>query len=181
MSSRLVIILGIVLITASCGFRPLYAPASSDSNEIDKFTFETLRTVNISRIRDREGQFLRNKLIELMHPNGRADVVAYNLAIKVAESKSSLAVRRSSDATRANLTITGEYSLVRLDTRDVLIGGAVKSTGGYNIFESEFQTLSAEKSARERALIDVAYQLRLRIATAFATENFKEPDPKKNK
>lgn len=181
MSSRLALILGIVLITSSCGFRPLYAPSGNDKGSPNSFALETFSKINIAIIKDREGQFLRNKLIELMQPAGSASTIEYKLGIALSESKASLAVRRSSNATRANLTVSAGYSLLKLDTGQTLIGGNIKSTSGYNIFESEFQTLSAEKSARERALIDVAHQLRLRIATAFATENFKKPDLRKNR
>ena len=130
--------------------------------------------MEIGQIADREGQFLRNELIELMHPSGRAQIVEYDLGVILSESKSGLAVRRSSDATRANLTMTATFELktreVGEDNR-VIFSGSVKTTSGYNIFTSEFQTLSAEKSARERALKDVAQQLRLRLATEFATDN----------
>lgn len=181
MSFRLPLVLGIVLITASCGFRPLYVPTGTNEAGSSGFALETFSKVNISRIADREGQFLRNKLIELMHPAGKAKVANYNLGVKLSESKASLAVRRSSDATRANLTVTAQYLLLQLDTQKTLVSGVVQSTSGYNIFESEFQTLSAEKSARDRALIDLAHQVRLRIATAFAADNFENPDPKKQK
>ncbi len=76
---------------------------------------------------------------------------------------------QKSDATRANLTIVANYVLKsRVSGADnkVVFSGSVKTTSGYNIFTSEFQTLSAEKSARERALKDVAQQLRIRLATA---------------
>lgn len=170
MSFRFGFILAAVLLTASCGFRPLYAPSGGDTAQSQVFAFDAFRKMEIGHIADRDGQFLRNELIELMHPSGRARVVEYDLGITLAESKTGLAVRRSSDATRANLTMTASYVLGRR-ADETFIAGTVKSTSGYNIFVSEFQTLSAEKSARERALKDVAQQLRLRLATEFASGN----------
>lgn len=167
MSFRFGFILAVVLLTASCGFRPLYAPSGSDSAEEQVFAFDVFRKIHIGLIKDREGQFLRNELLRLLQPSGRAQIVEYNLGIQLAESKASLAVRQSSDATRANLSISAFYSLASLETNTLVASGSLKSTSGYNIFESEFQTLSAEKSARERALNDVAQQIRLRLATEF--------------
>ncbi len=167
MSFRLGIILGVVLLTASCGFRPLYAPSGTSTAEEQVFAFDVFRKIEIGLIADREGQFFRNKMIELLHPSGRARVVEYDLDTKLSESKANLAVRQSSDATRANLTMTAIYSLVSRTDGSSIASGTVKSTSGYNIFSSEFQTLSAEKSARERALNDLAQQLRLRLATEF--------------
>lgn len=169
MSFRIGIILGAVLLTASCGFRPLYAPSGAGTNNEQVFAFDVFRKIEIGLIRDREGQFLRNELIRLMHPSGRARIVEYDLGVSLAESTADLAVRQSSDATRANLTIIGSYSLTSRADEIQVASGSVQSTSGYNIFESEFQTLSAEKSARERALNDVAQQIRLRLGSTFAS------------
>lgn len=167
MSFRFGFILAAVLLTASCGFRPLYAPAGSDSTNEQAFAFDVFRKIDIGLIPDREGQFLRNELIRLLQPSGRARVAEFGLGIKLSESKTDLAVRQSSDATRANLTIFATYSVASFVTENEFAAGSVQSTSGYNIFNSEFQTLSAEKSARERALNDVAQQIRLRLATEF--------------
>lgn len=176
MSLRLGIILSVILLTASCGFRPLYAPSGKDTAGAQTFAFDVFRKIEIGIIAEREGQYLRNELIRLMHPSGRSRIVDYDLGVTLTESKADLAVRQSSDATRANLTITGTYSLISRATQTEIIAGNVKSTSGYNIFKSEFQTLSAEKSARERALNDVAQQIRLRLATSFARQSLdKQP------
>lgn len=180
MLSRIGLVIGIVCLVASCGFRPLYAPIGDNASKDDVFAFEVFSKIEIARIRDREGQFLRNELVQLLQPSGKARLIEYDLVVTLSESKSGLAVRRSSDATRANLTVTGQYFLRSRKWDQQIFSGSVASTGGYNIFESEFQTLSAEKSARERALTDVAHQIRLRLATAFATEDFDKPDPKRN-
>ena len=179
MSFRFGIILSVVLLTASCGFRPLYAPSGTGSANEQVFAFDLFRKIEIARIPDREGQFLRNELLRLLQPSGRAQVIDYGLGINLAESKANLAVRQSSDATRANLTITAGYTLVFLETNVVVADGSVKSTSGYNIFNSEFQTLSAEKSARERALKDAAQQIRLRLATEFVRDDTETQSIKK--
>ena len=171
MSFRIGLILSVVFLTASCGFRPLYAPSGAGNAAENVFAFDVFRKIEIRLIADREGQFLRNKLTQLMHPSGKAQIVEYDLGITLTESKADLAVRQSSDATRANLTITGAYVLYSRSEEQNILGGSVQSTSGYNIFESEFQTLSAEKSARERALNDVAQQIRLRLATEFARDD----------
>jgi len=179
LSFRLGIILAAALLTASCGFRPLYAPSGTGSASEQLFAFDVFRKIEIGLIEDREGQFFRNKMIELLHPSGRARVVEYDLNTKLNESKANLAVRQSSDATRANLTMTTVYTLISRTDGTIVARGTVKSTSGYNIFNSEFQTLSAEKSARERALIDLAQQLRLRLATEFIRGDAESQSPQK--
>jgi hypothetical protein len=93
------------------------------------------------------------------------------LSIRISESERNLAVRKSSIATRANLTVRGEFSLV--DRRDgkVLVSSDTSVTSGFNIFESEFQSLSALNSARFRALDSLAQQIRIRLATDLSSRS----------
>lgn len=175
MLSRTGLVIGIVFLVASCGFRPLYAPLGDNASETDTFAFEAFSKTAIGRIREREGQFLRNELVRLLHPSGKSRENEYYLSVTISESKTGLAVRRSSDATRASLTVNGSYSLIAKTSEAKMFSGTVSSTSGYNIFESEFQTLSAENNARERALRDVAHLIRLRLATDFATRGRDAP------
>ena len=63
------------------------------------------------------------------------------------------------------LKTTKVYEYVELIAGDQLHSDVVTSTSGYNIFQSEFQTLMAEKGARKRALDDLAQQIRMRLAS----------------
>jgi len=166
----------LVLALAGCGFRPLYAPPQEDVSGRGVYAFDIFETVIIENIENREGQYFRNKLVQLLHPHGRRNEPRYRLNVTLNESSASLAVQRSAIATRANLTVTGSFSLQTLRGEDTPYSGAVRSSSGYNIFQSEFQTLMAERGARERALDDLAHQLRIRLAALLTTS---EPTDKK--
>jgi hypothetical protein len=171
-SARRVTIITLVLGLTACGFRPLYAPPVESGNDSENvYAFDIFRSVAIESIPDREGQYLRNELTRLLHPNGADRQRFYSLSIRISESERNLAVRKSSIATRANLTVRGEFSLV--DRRDgkVLVSGDTSVTSGFNIFESEFQSLSALNSARFRALDSLAQQISIRLATDLSSRS----------
>ena len=164
-SFRLAAALLITLALSACGFRPLYAPPAEDASGQSVYAFEALKAVEVGQIPDRNGQYLRNKLVRLLHPTGSARKMEYALRISFSESRTDLDVQQSAIATRANLTVNVRYDLIAVGSGINLGSGTVSATGGFNIFDSEFQTLIAEQGARERALESAAEQIRIRIAT----------------
>ena len=172
-SSRTFAALSFILVLGGCGFRPLYAPPQEDVSGKGVYAFDIFKTIAIGNIEDREGQYFRNRLVQLLHPQGRSGLARYTLDVTLDESSTDLAVQRSAIASRANLTITASFSLHDLETGKVRESGIAKSISGYNIFQSEFQTLMAEKGARERALDDVAQQVRVRLAALLTTSESK--------
>lgn len=170
---RATVLTVVLLVTSACGFRPLYAPPNEDATVQGVYAFDELQRVIIANIPDREGQYLRNALVRLLHPKGRRGEANFVLDISLTESTSSLAVQRSAEATRANLTVRGSVRLRRISGGGGVHSDLVSSSSGYNIFRSEFQTLMAEKGARERALDDLAQQIRIRLA-AYLTNTDKK-------
>ena len=172
-SFKITFLVALMLSMTACGFRPLYAPPSENADIQGVRAFDELQRVAISNIPDREGQYLRNALVRLLHPNGRRGKTLYILNISLTVGTSSLAVKRSAEATRANLMVTGSFSLESLVAGGQLHSEVVTSTSGYNIFKSEFQTLMAEKGARERTLNDLAQQIRIRLASHLTNSHSK--------
>lgn len=141
----------------ACGFQPLYGTGSG-SRVIADFS-----RVQVAPMRDRIGQQLHNQLERLLHPRGAAPQYRYRLQAKLNESTSSLAVKKSAFATRGNLTVTANYSLLEVSTRRSLVNASNAITVSYNIFNSEFETLMAEKDARKRAVRELAQEIRIRL------------------
>lgn len=154
----------LLAIVAGCGFRPLYAPPSEDVSGRGVYAFDEFRHVVVDSIPDRDGQYFRNKLVRLIQPSGRGGEAKYILKVVLDDSTENLSVQRSAVATRANLRVTGQFVLTELKEGAEPFSGTARSSSGYNLFQSEFQTLMAEKGARERALDDLAQQIRIRLA-----------------
>ena len=173
----LYVVFCIGLTLTGCGFRPLYAPPQEDTTGRSVYAFDIFKKVSIDTIPNREGQYLRNQLIQLLHPSGRSGEVQYVLKIYLNESTEGLAVQKSAIATRANLRLSGAFALESINQDGTSHKGTVTTSSSYNIYQSEFQTLIAEKGARERALDDLAQQLRIRLAAVLTSSESKNTKP----
>jgi len=147
----------ICLVLAGCGFQPLYG-TRGDRNIIADFS-----AIQVAPVRDRIGQLLHNELEQLLHPRGVAPDFHYRLTANLSESSGSLAVKKSAFATRANLTVTASYSLTDARTGESPITASTSITVSYNIFQSKFETLTAEQNARQRAIRELAQEIRIRL------------------
>ncbi len=149
---------------SGCGFRPLHGQGGAGA-EAD------LAMIHIVRIPDRNGQKLHNLLLDRLNPKGSPARPAYVLSVSLAESRQNLAIRKDESATRANLTLTADFTLLREGGNKTYKGAAV-SINSYNILTSDFATLSAENDARNRALRTLADEIRGRVAAALVNPEF---------
>lgn len=145
------VLLAGALVLTGCGFEPLYG-----AREQSVATEDLLSRVEVPPIADRVGQLVRIELTNRMTPTRPAPDAAFSLVVKLNESKASLAVEKDSSATRANLTISANFTLNQIGTGEELTSGSVRSVNSYDILQSDFATLAAEQGARQRGAIDVA-------------------------
>lgn len=158
-----------------CGFQPLYGK-HFDSNVPEEFA-----AIKVVPIRDRIGQQLHNHLLSLLNPGGSPAKPRYKLETIISESITSLGVRKSAFATRANLTLRVNYQLASLPSGDQILDGSDSIIVSYNILDSNFATLMAEKDARARAVRELAQVIRTRLAANFTRTPTKEELEKKEK
>jgi LPS-assembly lipoprotein len=113
-----------------------------------------------------------------MAPRASERQSKYSLAIELRESKGNVNIRKDESATRANLTISADFTLTNNADGGGIFKGTVLSTNSYNVLNSEFATLSAEKDARNRALRSLSEEIRLRVAAALRNPSvFVKPVP----
>ena len=158
---RTIFLLAALGFLGGCGFQPLYG------KNFATYTPEEFAAIKIKPIRDRIGQQLHNHLLSLLNPGGRPKKPRYVLTARVSESIASLGVRKSAFATRANLTLSVNYRLSPLPTGDSILTGSDSIIVSYNILESDFATLMAEKDARVRAVRELAQIIRIRLGAHF--------------
>ena len=106
----------------------------------------------MKNIKDRSGQILRNSLLNKINPERERVIYKYRLIVEMSESKSSLAYRKDMSATRTDLEITANYFLSDIKNENILIKEEIKSTTSFDVVESVYATLIAEKDAREKSL-----------------------------
>ena len=168
-SFRTIAFLAVLGLLGACGFRPLYGDRTAAGGAPSE-----LASIKIAAIPDRIGQQMHNHLLTALNPRGQPRRPRYILHTRINESISSLAVRKSAFATRANLAVTAHYNLAPSAGGQSLFSAKSSITVSYNILDSEFATLMAEKDARARAIREISEDIRIRLSVFLASRQGQE-------
>jgi LPS-assembly lipoprotein len=152
---------------SGCGLHPLYGKTNAE-------VVPELQSIKIASIADRIGQELRNLLYTQLTPGGEPAQPKYRLDTTLRESKQSQAIQQNEVATRANLGIIAHYSLIEIGTGRVLTKYVSSATVSYDIVQSEFATLSAQKDAERRALREIGDDMSVQLSFYFTQEQNKQ-------
>jgi len=155
--------LGLAAATAGCGFQPLYGQRDNETS-----VSTDLAAVRVDPLRDRVGQQMHNFLRDRLNPDGQPVAPSYRLRVLLSESRRELGVRRDETATRANLRMTANFSLLDYNGGGELLSGRSTSTTSYDILDNPFASTVSEDDARQRALREVADEIQARLALYFA-------------
>lgn len=150
-----------LLLLAGCGFRPVYGVYSQTDETIES----SLADVGITLIPDREGQYLRNALIDRFYRNGEPVNPQYILNVRsLNESLAKLDITKDSDSTRGQLKISTNFTLIDTHTGETVLTRSIRSIASYNLLASEFATRVSEDSTRLNALDDLARQIEQQVS-----------------
>ena len=141
---RLFLPIIIFFIFTSCGYEPIYSKNVSSNKE--------LLSISVKNIKDRSGQILRNYLLNQLNPEKERVIIKYKLTVEISESRSNLAYRRDMSATRADLIVTANYLLTEIKSGEIILKQETKSISSFDVVESVYATIVAEKDAREKNL-----------------------------
>lgn len=163
------IALGFILVgVGGCDFRPLYAPSLSP-------VADKIHNVKIALIEDRSGQILRNALITLLNPYGPPSHPNVVLSVKLQETKSDLSYRRDATARRTQLQINVKASLKNILTQKIVWQNEFHEVSGFSIGSqadfASFPAIVSEDDTREKLLLAIAEQLKVRLASFFASQS----------
>ena len=134
----------VFFIFTSCGYEPIYSKNVNTNKE--------LLSISVKNIKNRPGQILRNTLLNQLNPKRERVITKYRLIVKLSESQSSLAYRRDKSATRTDLEVTANYLLKNIKNGEILLKQEAKSISSFDVVESVYATLIAEKDVREKNL-----------------------------
>lgn len=171
--SCLFLCLTTALTLTACGFQPLYGKKTthaspSHQNAHDIGIEDHLALTEIAIIPNREGQFLRNQLIDSFHHQGAPLNPVYRLTIApIKESITDLNITATADSTRAQIRLTTQIILTDNTTNEELFSRKIRSITSYNILASEFATRVSEASTREDALTDLSRQIETQLGLYF--------------
>lgn len=143
--------------------------ASNNAGSDGARTQVDLNNMRIAIIPDREGQYLRNALIDRFYTNGEPSNPAFILVIEpIKENIFDFDITVESEATRRQLKLSSKMQLVDTKTRQSVLSRNLLAITSHNVLESEFSTIVTEQSAREAALNDMARQVERQLALYFS-------------
>lgn len=155
------ITLSILLCLFGCGFKPLY------SSNFEGDVANELGKVRVSVIEDREGQLLRNYLLQRIDTLKNGQSPQYTLDIKITKTSFAIAVREDATATRKNMKLIARFSLYDLKTGKLLHKGSSVSINSYRQDDAPFVTMTSEEDAKRRNIKNLAQDILLRLSSYF--------------
>ena len=160
---NIVLVFCLALFLQACGFKPLYT--TQDGVSISPSFGE----IKILSIPNKDGQFLRNLLIDRIYTEGRPANTRYSLKIKsVKETTSRLGIRKDASATRAQLRLTAGMILIdHQSNNETVLKRDIKSVVSFNILDNQYATLITEQDARERALNEISNDVIMQLSLFF--------------
>lgn len=163
-------ILAAFFMLSACGFQPIYGNLGTD---VKTAAIETqLKQTEIDLIADREGQVLRNLLVDQMHNTGAISPSLYKLSVgAIDETRKDLDLTKESDATIAQLRLKTSVRLIRKSDNKTLLDKVFWTTTSYNILESQFTTRVSRNDARENGLKEIAHQITQQSAIALKSQD----------
>jgi len=156
----LALALGPALLLGGC-FRPMYASVSPGAPALT----ETLSSVEVTPIKGRVGQQVRNNLQFGFTGGGGAAVPRYRLDVVVDWSRASSIVDVDTDEPRIDtLLLTASYALFKAGDPAPLVTGRLNASKSFDRTLQRFAALRAARDAENSAAKVLAEQIRNRIA-----------------
>ncbi|MGB9153047.1 MAG: LPS assembly lipoprotein LptE [Alphaproteobacteria bacterium] len=162
-TSRLSLALALLLLSA-CGFRPVYG---THTTEDGVSVSSDLNSVAIDSIADRNGQMLRNDLIDRMYGKNRPAQPLYTLTVKVTSSEQDLGILANATSTRSMLNMYGDFVLTDEFGKTVLKGSA-HSVASFDLLDQMYATVASREDANERTIHEVGEQIVNRVSLYFS-------------
>jgi len=160
---KFLLIPAICLLSAGCGFHPIYARSQGGDDVATK-----LATVKVQDIPEREGQIIKNNLEFLLNPGNAPAAQEYSLKITVKDQHRELGINTDLRVTRYDVVPTAHYELISLADNKVVDSGHVTIKSSYNRTTSEFATYVAEENSTKLADQEIAEELRSRLVYYFS-------------
>lgn len=159
------LVFALLFLLPACGFSPVYGSKGGQSGAVA----EALSSVFIQTIEGRDGQFLRNKLIDRLYIKGRPAHPQATLSLSIKAEESDIGIQKDATASRSEVTIYVTYTLAAQEGAQ-LLSGTARSTVGYGKIDAQYGNVAGRRSAYERALTDASEQIVNRLSLYYANK-----------
>lgn len=142
---RLILSFCLCLFLESCGFRPLYMASENISN--------ICYPIKIKTIKERNGQILRNQLLDLLTPEGQPEKPKYVLGIILTETIKAIGVNKDETTSRKEAVLTAAMSLSDAKSGKILYTHSVRSINSFEVISQDYYSdVVAQDYAKVEAL-----------------------------
>lgn len=149
-----------LLLISSCGFTPVYGTHSPKPE---------LTQISIEIIPNREGQIVRNHLIDQLYNGGYPSNPRYSLSVStISENIVEIGIDQDDEASRAQLRQRATMRLKDISTDTLVLERIVRATSGYNILTGQFTTYVTEKDARAQTLKAISDNIMTQLEIYFS-------------
>ncbi|MDP2206202.1 MAG: LPS assembly lipoprotein LptE [Alphaproteobacteria bacterium] len=153
------------VLPAACGFQPMYAVPDSAAHKSVAANYADIEILNIP---DRDGQYLRNALIDRLYVAGRPASARYALEITPLQTTATnQAVRKDATYTRSLMEISTLLRLRDRQSGDVVLDRPLRAQGSYNLLDNQFATIASRDSLNDRLLEELADSIQTTLALHF--------------
>jgi len=150
MSSFKAALLCLCLARGACGFQPRYAQTSGLQRD----------DIAIAIIPDRDGQELRNLLIDRLQARGVSSTPRYELRIaQLEKTVTGFGIRKDASATRTQMQIDSKMELVEKATGAVILKRDLRALGASDVLDSQFATVVSRQAMTRNMLQDMADEI----------------------
>jgi len=153
----LALVLCAPLLLGACGFHPLYEQHHESGFDAD------LATVKVGLIPNRIGQELAISLRDTFNPDGKSVPTRYLLEVNLVTQRQDLGIRADATAVRSEMIVLAYYKMTDVNSHQQVVSGSTRATSAFDVGNDGYATQVAQQNAVERALEEVADDLRERI------------------
>ena len=155
--SKLLTFLSLCFFLTACTFHPLYTTKDE--------CFNLSYPIKIATIQDRNGQILRNFLVDRLTPQGTPEKADHTLEVKLKEQILSVGVSKDATTSRQKAILTADITLLNCK-RKIVYKHSVSAINSFTIMKQNYYSdLVAEEYAKKEALRLLAEKIRLMIST----------------
>ena len=154
--------MGTAMLIAACGFQPVHRQGPNGDGAA------MTASVRVQPIPERVGQLVHRELSSRLRGGRSGDGTAYELAVDLEERIGETGFRADETATRRNITVTADYTLVDARSGETVLKGRAESTNSANILDQPYATAVASRDARQRGASDLAKKIFRDVASKLA-------------
>lgn len=168
-----------LLALASCGFEPLHSQSFKQSLSVDLSSITVTasgstisNSTTTSVIPRRYAELLTAEIEDQVNPSGTRTEKLFRLAIAYTELDAPQFVKPDGTASRGDLIYDSTYTLTRIADAKPVASGSLRRVSTYNTSpNADYASYVSIEDARQRGVIGLAQDYKLRLATLLPTLN----------